>query len=135
MEWEPHAPSEHWSGGWMSPGSSEDAKPPMPALATRFTEGTADPRGTGSQAAPRESRPSTSEDEAAVSARLQDEFLEVPVEIVDRCVEDVEACAAHLGVDVTTAAVERIAREHLLAVARSVPLTDRPPSGAHERRG
>ncbi|MGW4637005.1 hypothetical protein ACWEN6_00680 [Sphaerisporangium sp. NPDC004334] len=108
----------------------------MPALATRFTEGTADRRGTGSQAtAPREPRSPASGDETAVSARLQDEFLGVPVEVVDRCVEDVEACAAHLGVDVTTAVVERIAREHLLAVASSVPLTDRPPSGAHEPRG
>ncbi|MFC4532039.1 hypothetical protein [Sphaerisporangium dianthi] len=53
----------------------------------------------------------------------------MPVEVVDRCVEDVQACAAHLGVDVTTAVVERIAREHLLAVASSAPLVGPPESG------
>ncbi|RCG25091.1 hypothetical protein DQ384_32380 [Sphaerisporangium album] len=57
-----------------------------------------------------------------VSERLSHEFVTVPAETVDRCVEDVWACAAHLGVDVTTAVVERIARERLLAVAGSAPL-------------
>ncbi|MCW2878394.1 MAG: hypothetical protein JWQ95_2494 [Sphaerisporangium sp.] len=50
----------------------------------------------------------------------------MPVNSVDRCVEDVWACVAHLGVDVTTDVVERIAREHLLALACSAPLFDPP---------
>lgn len=50
----------------------------------------------------------------------------MPVETVDRCVDDVWACAAHLGVDVSVAVVERIAREHLIALATSAPLVDPP---------
>ncbi|WP_405145787.1 hypothetical protein OG589_02590 [Sphaerisporangium sp. NBC_01403] len=94
----------------------------MPALATRFTWGTTEPRVSGPHAAqsgaagPRE----------LVSARLSDEFLTVPIEIVERCVEDVWACAAHLGVDVTAPVVERIAREHLLALVSSAPLVSPP---------
>jgi hypothetical protein len=117
-----HAPSAHWSGGWISPGSPEDAKPPMPALATRFTGGTPQPRVTAPLAQSRAAGP-----RELVSARLSDEFLTVPVETVDRCVEDVWVCAAHLGVDVTMTVVERIAREHLIALVSSAPLVD--PSG------
>jgi hypothetical protein len=94
----------------------------MPALATRFTGGTAEPRATG----PREAQPRAAGPQELVSARLRDEFLTVPVETVDRCVEDVCACAAHLGVDPTTAVVERIAREHLLALVSSAFLSDTP---------
>ncbi|MFC4589382.1 hypothetical protein [Sphaerisporangium corydalis] len=94
----------------------------MPAVATRFTGGTADPRTSGSCGAP--SRAAHAQE--PVSARLSDEFLTVPVATVDRCVEDVRACAAHLGVDVSTAVVERIAREHLLARVNSAPLVDPP---------
>ncbi|WP_250563144.1 hypothetical protein [Sphaerisporangium fuscum] len=90
----------------------------MPALAMRFTGGTAEPRPDG----PREPRPRAAGGLELVSARLSDEFLTVPVEIVDRCVEDVRARAAHLGVEVSAAAVERLAREHLLALATSAPL-------------
>ncbi|MFB9252301.1 hypothetical protein ACFFWE_29050 [Sphaerisporangium melleum] len=93
----------------------------MPALATRFTEETAGPH---------DARTPSHGGADLVSARLQDEFLDVPVEVVDRCVEDVQACAAHLGVDVTTAVVERIAREHLLARATSAPLLAPPPTTA-----
>lgn len=56
-----------------------------------------------------------------VSARLSAEFFSVPVETVDRLVFDVWVCAEHLGVTVTPALVERIAREHLLGVVNSSP--------------
>ncbi|MEO3811782.1 hypothetical protein ABGB17_22535 [Sphaerisporangium sp. B11E5] len=84
----------------------------MPALALRPSRGTIDPR----PAAPPE----------PVVARLSGEFLGVPVETIGRCVRDVSACAAHLGVDATTAVVERLARERLLALAWSAPLLDAP---------
>lgn len=57
----------------------------------------------------------------SVSLRLAEEFLTVPVETVDRCVADVCACAEHLGIDPTPGIVERIAREHLLAIVNSAP--------------
>ncbi|WP_248958784.1 hypothetical protein [Sphaerisporangium perillae] len=102
----------------------------MHALAPRFTEGTAGrattaPGATGSH----EARSRASGSGRLASARLRDEFLGVPVEIVDRCVEDVRACAAHLGLELTTAVVERIAREHLLALSSSAPLVDRAQAG------
>jgi hypothetical protein len=94
----------------------------MPALATRFTGGTAGSRANGAfQARSRAAGPRD-----LVSERLREEFLTVPAETVDRCVEDVWACGAHLGVDVTSAVAERIAREHLLARASSAPLVDPP---------
>ncbi|MDH2428245.1 hypothetical protein [Sphaerisporangium sp. TRM90804] len=91
----------------------------MPALATRFNGGTAEPPASG-QAPPHQ----------VIGARLSGEFLSVPVETVHRCVEDVRACAAHLGVDVPADAVERIARERLLAVATSAPLLTPSPHAA-----
>ncbi|GAA3808603.1 hypothetical protein GCM10022226_30910 [Sphaerisporangium flaviroseum] len=94
----------------------------MPALATRFTGGTAERGVTAPLAHTRAAGP-----RELVSARLSDEFLTLPIETVDRCVEDVWACAAHLGVDVTMTVVERIAREHLIALVNSAPLVD--PSG------
>ncbi|WP_049573034.1 hypothetical protein [Nonomuraea sp. SBT364] len=60
-----------------------------------------------------------------VSLRLAEEFLTVPVDTIDRCVEDVCACAQHLGITTTPEIVERIAREHLLAIVNSAP----PPRG------
>ena len=60
-----------------------------------------------------------------VSLRLAEEFLTVPVDTIDRCVADVCACAQHLGISVTPQIVERIAREHLLAIVNSAP----PPRG------
>ncbi|MFC6079948.1 hypothetical protein [Sphaerisporangium aureirubrum] len=84
----------------------------MPALALRLAGGTTD------------ARPAAAEPPEPVVARLSGEFLGVPVETIGRCVRDVSACAAHLGVDATTAVVERIARERLLALAWSAPLLD-----------
>ncbi|WP_066374411.1 hypothetical protein [Herbidospora mongoliensis] len=57
----------------------------------------------------------------AVTTRLNEEFLTVPIVTVERCVDDVWACAEHLGVDVTPVSVELIAREHLLALVNSSP--------------
>ncbi|MEU7002948.1 hypothetical protein [Nonomuraea sp. NPDC046570] len=56
-----------------------------------------------------------------VSLRLASEFLTVPVDTIDRCVGDVLACAEHLGIEATPDIVERIAREHLLALVNSAP--------------
>ncbi|MFI6291872.1 hypothetical protein ACIBEJ_09830 [Nonomuraea sp. NPDC050790] len=61
-----------------------------------------------------------------VSHRLAEEFLTVPVDTIDRCVADVCACAEHLGIQATPQIVERIAREHLLAIVNSAP----PPRSA-----
>ncbi|MBG0830597.1 hypothetical protein HS041_22805 [Planomonospora sp. ID67723] len=60
-----------------------------------------------------------------VCARLAAEFLTVPLETVDRCVADVRACTEHLGVEATPEVIERVAREHLLAIVNSAP----PPRG------
>ncbi|GAA1007064.1 hypothetical protein Aple_067630 [Acrocarpospora pleiomorpha] len=60
-----------------------------------------------------------------VSAVLAAEFTAVPRPTVERCVADVLACAEHLGVEVTTAIIERIAREHLLAMINSAPPSSR----------
>ncbi|GAA4090350.1 hypothetical protein ACIBH1_33185 [Nonomuraea sp. NPDC050663] len=56
-----------------------------------------------------------------VSLRLAEEFLTVPVDTIDRCVADVCACADHLGIEATADIIERIAREHLLAIVNSAP--------------
>ncbi|HLU74627.1 MAG TPA: hypothetical protein VKZ82_20790 [Nonomuraea sp.] len=56
-----------------------------------------------------------------VSHRLAEEFLTVPVDTIDRCVADVCACAQHLGITATPEIVERVAREHLLAIVNSAP--------------
>ncbi|WP_214108817.1 hypothetical protein [Acrocarpospora catenulata] len=53
---------------------------------------------------------------------LAAEFRTVAEESVARCVADVWACAEHLGVEVTPAIIERIAREHLLALVNSAHL-------------
>ncbi|MEU9884620.1 hypothetical protein [Sphaerisporangium sp. NPDC051011] len=90
----------------------------MPALATRQTGPATESRPAG----PREIRSRASGPPGHVSERLSHEFVTIPAETVDRCVEDVWACAAHLGVDATPTVVERIARERLLAVAGSAPL-------------
>lgn len=74
----------------------------MPALATRVTGGT----------------PALRE---PVNARLSAEFLGIPAHAVERCVAQVWVCAEHLGLDVTPAIVERVARERLLAMANSAP--------------
>jgi hypothetical protein len=89
----------------------------MPALALRFTGGTA-------------GRVRDTEVREPVSAHLAAEFLTMPVDTIERCVADVWACAAHLGVDATPAIVERVAREHLLAMVNSTP-GSAPPSRRH----
>ncbi|GAA0850285.1 MULTISPECIES: hypothetical protein [Streptosporangium] len=78
----------------------------MPVLATRSTG------------------PSTTCHEP-VTSHLAAEFLTVPVETVGRCVAEVCACAEHLGIEATPEVVERVAREHLLALVNSAP----PPRG------
>ena len=59
-----------------------------------------------------------------MTRRLTAEFTSVPSEDVDRCVCEVRACASHLGIELTPAMVERIAREHLTGRVKS-----EPPSG------
>jgi hypothetical protein len=61
-----------------------------------------------------------------VSARLAAEFLKLPIGTVARCVADVQACAEHLGIVPTQNVVERVAREHLLAIVNSAPPTRSP---------
>ncbi|WP_442811634.1 MULTISPECIES: hypothetical protein [unclassified Streptosporangium] len=78
----------------------------MPVLATRFTG------------------PSTTHHEPMTS-HLAAEFLTVPVDTVGKCVAEVCACAEHLGIETTPEIVERVAREHLLALVNSAP----PPRG------
>lgn len=59
-----------------------------------------------------------------LSRRLAAEFVPLPAETVRRCVADVLACVAHLGVDPTPPLVERMARERLTGMVKS-----QPPSG------
>lgn len=59
-----------------------------------------------------------------LTRRLEAEFGILSPDAVRRCVDDVSARMAHLGVDTRPAAVERIAREHLIGMVKS-----RPPSG------
>ncbi|MFI0418200.1 hypothetical protein [Spongiactinospora sp. 9N601] len=56
-----------------------------------------------------------------VIERLTAEFGGVPVESVARRVADVRTCARHLGIPATPEIVERVAREHLLALVNSAP--------------
>lgn len=67
--------------------------------------------------------------EPQVSGRLTSEFAALSPDVVDRCVTEVRACVAHLGIDPTPAVVERIAREHLVGMLKS-----EPPSGKPEPR-
>ncbi|GAA3010295.1 hypothetical protein [Streptosporangium longisporum] len=60
-----------------------------------------------------------------VTSHLAAEFLTVPAVTIGRCVADVRACAEHLGIEATPEVVERVAREHLLALVNSAP----PPRG------
>ncbi|MEO5874955.1 MAG: hypothetical protein ABIS86_09900 [Streptosporangiaceae bacterium] len=65
----------------------------------------------------------------AVAGRLLHEFAALAPDQIDRCVTDVRACVAHLGVEPTPALVERIAREHLTGMVKS-----EPPSGRDQDR-
>lgn len=56
-----------------------------------------------------------------VTTRLAAEFGGLPRTTVERCVSHTWMCAEHLGVPVTGALVEVIAREHLHGLVKSVP--------------
>lgn len=56
-----------------------------------------------------------------ISARLHDEFSGLSPRCVERCVSDTWNCVEHLGITVTPHLVERVAREHLEAMVKSVP--------------
>ena len=74
-------------------------------------------------------RASTSPDRAGaetVTTRLSAEFSALSRATVERCVWDTWMCAEHLGLPVTRRLVERIAREHLHGVVKSVPPSSRP---------
>ena len=60
----------------------------------------------------------------SLSGRLAAEFASFPPAAVERCVADVQARPAHLGLDPTPALVERMAREQLVGMVKS-----EPPSG------
>lgn len=64
-----------------------------------------------------------------LAQRLCDEFASFPLEKVDRCVADVQACMAHLGLEATPARVERMAREHLTGILKSEPPSGRAADG------
>lgn len=61
------------------------------------------------------------QDLSRISARLHDEFSALSHRCVERCVSDTWNCAEHLGITVTPHLVERVAREHLAAMVKSVP--------------
>jgi hypothetical protein len=71
-------------------------------------------------------RSSEHADDATLARRLaaEAEFVRLPRGAVERCVADVSACVAHLGMDATPALVERIVRAHLVGMVKS-----EPPSG------
>ncbi|MEV4097660.1 hypothetical protein [Streptosporangium saharense] len=56
-----------------------------------------------------------------VSSGLAAEFPTVPPGTVARRVADARARAEHLGIEATPEVVERVAREHLLALVNSAP--------------
>ncbi|SDR31785.1 hypothetical protein SAMN04489764_5096 [Thermostaphylospora chromogena] len=90
----------------------------MSAPATPTSATTAPPRV-------RDTAGSTAEDAVLrpVNARLASEFPTVPAETVARRVREARARAEHLGVAATPQVVERVAREHLLALVNSDPAT------------
>jgi hypothetical protein len=58
-----------------------------------------------------------------VSQRLSAEFRALTPEVVEQRVTRTWICAEHLGLAVTAAVVEALAREHLLGLVNSVPPT------------
>ncbi|WP_141583137.1 hypothetical protein [Actinomadura sp. WMMA1423] len=65
----------------------------------------------------------------ALARRLCDEFATFPSDAVHRCVADVQACMAHLGLEATPARVERMAREQLTGILKSQPPSGRAAAG------
>jgi len=70
-----------------------------------------------------------SETRDALAQRLCDEFSSFPSDTVRRCVANVQARMAHLGLEATPARVERMAREHLTGVLKSEPPSGRVSGG------
>ena len=73
-----------------------------------------------------------------LSRRLAAEFVPLSAETVRRCVADVLACMAHLGVEPTPSLVERMARERLTGMVKSEPPSGRATpwrSRSRERSG
>jgi hypothetical protein len=66
----------------------------------------------------------------SMARRLTAEFRPIPPAAVERCIADVEACVAHLGLDPTPPIVERMAREHLTGMLKA-----RPPSNSRNKSG
>ncbi|MGC4958639.1 hypothetical protein ACLQ2P_36035 [Actinomadura citrea] len=64
-----------------------------------------------------------------LARRLCDEFGSFPSDAVHRCVADVQACMAHLGLEATPDRVERMAREQLTGILKSRPPSGRAPAG------
>ncbi|WUI01840.1 hypothetical protein OHR68_08530 [Spirillospora sp. NBC_00431] len=65
----------------------------------------------------------------ALARRLSDEFASFQSDTVHRCVADVQARMAHLGLEATPARVERMAREHLTGILKSEPPSGRRAPG------
>ncbi|TMR03035.1 hypothetical protein ETD83_11490 [Actinomadura soli] len=63
----------------------------------------------------------------ALTRRLCEEFATFHADMVRRCVADVQACMAHLGLEATPTSVERMAREHLTGILKSEPPSGRAP--------
>ncbi|MEU8039787.1 hypothetical protein [Streptosporangium sp. NPDC049078] len=97
----------------------------MPVLATRLggpsvTTLAASPASPASPASSASSVPEAALHEP-VTSHLAAEFPTISLDTVDRCVAEVRACAEHLGIEPTAEIVERVAREHLLALVNSAP--------------
>lgn len=65
----------------------------------------------------------------ALAQRLCNEFASFPSDAVHRCVADVQACMAHLGLETTPDRVERMAREQLTGILKSQPPSRHSPTG------
>lgn len=95
----------------------------MQAVISRASTGT-DRAARSSQPGYGGSRPGPAAAEA-VAIRLAAEFSALSRATVERCVWETWMCAEHLGLPVTAGLVERIAREHLHGVLKSVPPSSR----------
>jgi hypothetical protein len=69
-----------------------------------------------------------SETRDLLAQRLAAEFGNFTPDTVERCVADVRACMTHLGLDANPDSVERMAREHLVGMVKSIPPTPDPRS-------